>query len=1006
MNEHHYKAFISYNHNPRDSRITRHLQSKLENFRIPKELRKGKDSKGVGRVFLDKGELEVAGDLDEKILWALEHSEFLIVICSPESKESPWVHKEIEYFLQFHEKDNVLTVVTEGEPKDVLPEILLQREVVADTGERFVIPQEPLACDYRGPIRKAEKEELPRLVAALIHCRYDDLMQRQRSYRMKRMIAVLTSAAAAFALLAGYMIWSNVQINENYLASLKEQSHSLALQSEEALQKGDRIKAIEYALEALPTEEQERPVVSDAVYALSEAIDLYNTPEEETISAVRTYGTYERIRAVKVSNDEPILAMIVKDGALSIRNTETGAHIGKEYIKKKLKGKELITAVFADHGRLVLFYPDAIIMYDCLKEKEVWSAQLDCKPASIDPVISGDSTVCFAASAGEGTAAIVQIDLDSGKELARTKLPAEDYPDVEQIAASEDGRWVAGWYTYLGAAEDMLFMIDTVSGEITDLGTRDSVSSMMFTEQGQLIICGEAARLSELDMAQYDLADLEGYAGRSVFTTEKERTVVIESIDAQKQEALWRSEFTESFSGFPRVDLEGSEGLFPGQVVCSFGNCMKAFDQEGRETMACDFASPIRAFWKPGKNTRKNALRGILLDGQLGVYDTKEHEMVTQNNIFLSPVYEAYIQDKQIFIQYTEAGSISTGDTLIQYAYRGRDPRWESFKDSLSAGDGDAGALSFEDAFIEYAHLNRDFRIQRRQADTGKIVWKKTYSMDDYDFGTCLGAAGDTLWFDGNETVVHGEVCRGMIRIDLNNGALKQTTYSLDDKPAANYFPENHSLMETANGFLYVSDLSSTNTEGGAFRMLAKVDPEEGTIKSRPLEFGDMNSVICAEPGGEAIFLFDGRKIRKERPDGEELFEVNAEECAPRGMGVSPDGDLIICGNADGQTIVYRYLTKNGKLISKAAVPEDVGTEKATTFSLQALPGGETLIGMDKQGYLIGGEDWGVLSKVQSFMAYNEEKQQFFLRGDEGSGHIPYCSLPEMIKRGQEEVGR
>ena len=323
MNEHHYKAFISYNHNPRDSRITRHLQSKLENFRIPKELRKGKDTKGVGRVFLDKGELEVAGDLDEKILWALEHSEFLIVICSPESKESPWVHKEIEYFLQFHEKDNVLTVVTEGEPKDVLPEILLQREVVADTGERFVIPQEPLACDYRGPIRKAEKEELPRLVAALIHCRYDDLMQRQRSYRMKRMIAVLTSAAAAFALLAGYMIWSNVQINENYLASLKEQSHSLALQSEEALQKGDRIKAIEYALEALPTEEQERPVVSDAVYALSEAIDLYNTPEEETISAVRTYGTYERIRAVKVSNDEPILAMIVKDGALSIRNTET-----------------------------------------------------------------------------------------------------------------------------------------------------------------------------------------------------------------------------------------------------------------------------------------------------------------------------------------------------------------------------------------------------------------------------------------------------------------------------------------------------------------------------------------------------------------------------------------------------------------------------------------------------------------------------------------------------------
>ena len=431
---------------------------------------------------------------------------------------------------------------------------------------------------------------------------------------------------------------------------------------------------------------------------------------------------------------------------------------------------------------------------------------------------------------------------------------------------------------------------------------------------------------------------------------------------------------------------------------------MKAFDQEGRETMACNFASPIRAFWKPGKNTKKNVMRGILLDGQLGVYDMKAHEMVTQNNIFLSPVYEAHIQGTQIFVQHTEADSIDTGDALIQYAYRGCDPRWESLKDTLSAGDGDAEAFSFEDAFIEYDYLNGNFRIQRRQADTGKIVWKKNYSMDDYDFGTCLGTADDSLWFDGSENVDHGEACRSMIGIDLGTGALKKSTCAMVDKPKANYFPEAHSLMETANGFLYVSDLSSFSAEGDASRVLSKVDPEEGTIKSRPIEFGDITSVICAEPGSDAIFLFDGRKIRKERQDGEELFEVNAEECMPRGMGVSPDGDLIICGNADGQTMVYRYRAKNGKFISKAAVPEDVGTEKATTFSLQTLPGGETLVGIDKQAYLIGGDDWGVLSKIRSYMAYNEEKQQFFLRGDEGSGHIPYCSLSEMINRGQEEI--
>ena len=158
----HYNAFISYNHNPRDNKIVATLQRQLENYRIPKEIRASTGVAKIERVFLDKGELEVAGDLNKVICDALENTDYLIVICSPESKKSIWVQREIEYFLRNHSIDNILTVITAGEPNDVLPEILFATE--GQPG----LAREPLSCDYRLPPRVARNVELPRLVAALI----------------------------------------------------------------------------------------------------------------------------------------------------------------------------------------------------------------------------------------------------------------------------------------------------------------------------------------------------------------------------------------------------------------------------------------------------------------------------------------------------------------------------------------------------------------------------------------------------------------------------------------------------------------------------------------------------------------------------------------------------------------------------------------------------------------------------------------------------------------------
>lgn len=184
-----YNAFISYKHAPLDSKVAEHVQRNLEHYHIPSAIAKQTGKKKIERIFRDKDELPITSDLTDTISNALEKADFLIVICSPRTKESVWVDREIDFFLKTHDRSRVLTVLAEGEPVDVIPERLLyvEKEVTEYNGftHKVKTPVEPLSCDYRMPLSRAKKEELPRLAAALIGCSYDELVRRQRAYKMR-----------------------------------------------------------------------------------------------------------------------------------------------------------------------------------------------------------------------------------------------------------------------------------------------------------------------------------------------------------------------------------------------------------------------------------------------------------------------------------------------------------------------------------------------------------------------------------------------------------------------------------------------------------------------------------------------------------------------------------------------------------------------------------------------------------------------------------------------------
>src|SRR5262249_25909689 len=116
-----YDAFISYRHVDRDRKWAEWLIDALERYRVPKALQQKGLPPRLGKVFRDEDEAAAAPDLNEHIKEALRASRFLIVVCSPYTPRSPWVQREIEMFNELGRADQVLALLTEGEPRDAFP---------------------------------------------------------------------------------------------------------------------------------------------------------------------------------------------------------------------------------------------------------------------------------------------------------------------------------------------------------------------------------------------------------------------------------------------------------------------------------------------------------------------------------------------------------------------------------------------------------------------------------------------------------------------------------------------------------------------------------------------------------------------------------------------------------------------------------------------------------------------------------------------------------------------
>lgn len=469
----HYDAFISYRHLDPDSFAAKKLHKKLESFRLPGYVSKKHPElpKKINRVFRDEEELPLSSNLADPITEALINCDNLIVICTPKLKESKWCLQEIETFIKYHGRKHIFTALVEGEPEDSFPEILMHDEY----GNHI----EPLAADFRGKdhkeISKKIDSEILRLIAPMYELNYDDLKQRHREQKMRRIMALgglLLAATTAFGIYFGitaYRIQKQadliteqknqildqaLEIENQYIDSLLKYETSIASISDTLINDGRKMDAVYTLLESMPDTKENSmiPYCANAEYALNNAMQTYAVGNK--FSAETNYENKSHINDFVISPDSKFLVSD-NDNTINIFNTKSGKLIDsiekeekdntlatfinndefiyfdkttRDYMIYNLKNMESTSfvntntltpyiATSSDLSFFILYYDSNIYLFDCSTKKEINTINLE-NGSDIFSIkllnISDDNKYIFTIySTGFDTAAFKCINLDT-----------------------------------------------------------------------------------------------------------------------------------------------------------------------------------------------------------------------------------------------------------------------------------------------------------------------------------------------------------------------------------------------------------------------------------------------------------------------------------------------------------------------------------------------------------------------------------------------------------------
>ena len=208
--EYKYYAFISYN--KKDTEWGKRVQRKLEHYRMPATLcsERGWKRKPINPVFFAPTDIQPGG-LTEELQERLRASRNLIVICSPNSAQSQWVGKEIEYFHSLGRTSDIHFFIVDGSPNSGDPETECFNPVVEKLGLPEILGANINERIYRWSWMNKERAYV-QLVSKLLGVEFDTIWQRHKRRLISRIIAWTLGALIVLAALVA--VWqANLPFN-------------------------------------------------------------------------------------------------------------------------------------------------------------------------------------------------------------------------------------------------------------------------------------------------------------------------------------------------------------------------------------------------------------------------------------------------------------------------------------------------------------------------------------------------------------------------------------------------------------------------------------------------------------------------------------------------------------------------------------------------------------------------------------------------------------------------
>lgn len=231
-----YRAFLSYSH--RDKAWGEWLHRALENYVIGRDL--------VGRstpvgpvpprlrpIFRDREDFSAGPSLAAQTIAALEASQFLIVVCSPNAAKSEYVNEEVRRFKVLGRSDYIIPVIVAGTPgvpdDECFPPAL--RFKVGEDGALTDQREEPIAADARAS-GDGKGLATSKIVAGLLSTGLDEIVRRAERERRRRSrfwaaLAGIFLALGVVATASAVYAWQQLKTNEEFLDATLDRFTSL-----------------------------------------------------------------------------------------------------------------------------------------------------------------------------------------------------------------------------------------------------------------------------------------------------------------------------------------------------------------------------------------------------------------------------------------------------------------------------------------------------------------------------------------------------------------------------------------------------------------------------------------------------------------------------------------------------------------------------------------------------------------------------------------------------------